>query len=308
MKRLACAISALFILAACKEPKTDRNEAMLMPKPPPPPVAEVPASLHIPVEIDGRAADPIDAKKLGARKADFQDNEHRAWRMADLIGAPADRSDTVFTIVGDSNFRVTMPHPKKAGDLVPVLMLSRRSEITAAMVKPDDPFPAYHGQGRRLERGGDPLPRVAKSVAKILVTYDANAVASTKADGTPQEVATPAIEISLDGKPTEAWTLERIKTVETKKVPSGDAARESWSLRDLAHALVGPKARVVAVAGAGHRKLAIDPKAWDDPRETPALRVNRQGLFKFQWVGDRTKLAAEAELRNVHALELESGR
>jgi hypothetical protein len=36
------------------------------------------------------------------------------------------------------------------------------------MVAPGDPFPAYHGQGRRLSRPGDPLPRVG-GVTRIRV-------------------------------------------------------------------------------------------------------------------------------------------
>jgi hypothetical protein len=293
------ALCALFATLGCNKPPPDRNEALLMPKPPPPPSPAIPDTLQIPVEIDGKPAQAIDAKSLHTQKPDFQDNEHKAWILASLIGGPADRSDSVFTVVGDSNFRVTMPHPKKPGDLVPVLMLSRRGDIMASMVKPDDPFPAYHGQGRRLERGGDPIPRAAKSVAKIIVSYDANAVAS--AEGS----TSGAIEIRISGKQEAAWTLDKLKAIDLKKYPSGDAARDSWSLRDIVHALASPKARVVAIAGAGRRRLSIDRKLWDDPHETPTLRVNRQGLFKFQWLGDRNKLPAEAELRNVHVLEIE---
>jgi hypothetical protein len=41
-----------------------------------------------------------------------------------------------------------------------VLYLTRRGEMAAAVIDSADPFPDYHGQGGRLRRPGDPLPRV----------------------------------------------------------------------------------------------------------------------------------------------------
>jgi hypothetical protein len=51
-----------------------------------------------------------------------------------------------------------------------VLFLTRRGEVMVAAVDPKDPFPRYHGQGGRLRRGGDPMPRVAP-VARLAVTH-----------------------------------------------------------------------------------------------------------------------------------------
>jgi hypothetical protein len=50
-------------------------------------------------------------------------------------------------------------------------MLTRRGDIVALLVDPADPFPSYHGQGRRLGRPGDPMPRIA-GVKKIRVYSD----------------------------------------------------------------------------------------------------------------------------------------
>lgn len=298
----AALLAAVALLTAC--PKGDPNDAQLMPKPPPPPVASIPHDLRIPVEIDGKPGPPIQADTLSARKPDFQDQDHRAWLIAPLLGASASREDARITIAGEKDFEITMPSASKDGDLVAVLMLSRRGEMTAALVSPSDPFPPFHGRGRRLNRGGDPLPRVSKSIARIVVTYGATPT-QARAEERPQVGEVRPLRVIAGGKELEPWTVEKLGTVARKGLVSGDAARESWSLRDLVRALVGPDARLVAVAGAGHRRLQIDPKAWADPQKTPTLRVNRQGLFKFQWVGDRNVLPAEAELRNVRVIEVE---
>jgi hypothetical protein len=39
------------------------------------------------------------------------------------------------------------------------------------MVERSNPFPNYHGQGHRLERRGDPLPRV-EGVKRIAVSVE----------------------------------------------------------------------------------------------------------------------------------------
>jgi hypothetical protein len=60
---------------------------------------------------------------------------------------------------------VTFAEPTPEG-LEPVLFLTRRGEVIVAALDPKDPFPKFHGQGGRLHRAGDSMPRVA-SVAKL---------------------------------------------------------------------------------------------------------------------------------------------
>lgn len=155
-------------LAACKS-QSDQNESKRMPKPPPPASAEAPAQLHIDVDCKGKPCDPIDAAKLASTKPDFADGEHRAWRVETLVGLAGPHDGVVIAVTGDKGVTITLTTPKTDKDPVPVLVVTRRGEVIAAMVERDDPFPAYHGHGGRLGRRGDPLPRIT-GVTKIAVS------------------------------------------------------------------------------------------------------------------------------------------
>ena len=43
-------------------------------------------------------------------------------------------------------------------------------EVIVSAIDPKDPFPRYHGQGGRLHRAGDSMPRVVP-VAKLAITH-----------------------------------------------------------------------------------------------------------------------------------------
>src|SRR5438552_10343356 len=154
-------IMALF---ACQKASEERRE---MPKLPPPPQPRVAPSLRIEVDVDGRAQSAIDADRLAKTTPDFTDGEHRAWRFATLLGQPIAAGSSI-AVTGAQNVTITLKQPSNAKDPQPVITESRRGEIVAALVSPADPFPAFHGQGRRLARPMDPLPRIA-GVTKISV-------------------------------------------------------------------------------------------------------------------------------------------
>jgi len=173
MRPRAFVIAAILLYAAtgCDKDKSshDLNEAKRMPKAPPPTAVVVPSDLRIPVEIDGREAPPIDAATLDARAPDFADTDRRAWRIDSLLGEPARREGAVIAVTGEHNVTIELGRADDAGTgPVPVLTVSRRGEILAAMVEPDAPFPPYHGRGGRLGRPGDRLPRIG-GVTKIAV-------------------------------------------------------------------------------------------------------------------------------------------
>jgi hypothetical protein len=162
MKRI---ILCVLLLCACKKETGDTSQ---MPKLPPSPKAQVPAALQIAVEIDGKPAPAIDGVKLQQTKADYEDEERRAWRFDTLLGPTAARPNVAIAVSGEKDVTVVLRPPRAAGDPVPVLAQSRRGGVVAALVPADDPFPAYHGQGRRMARPGDPLPRM-NGVTKISV-------------------------------------------------------------------------------------------------------------------------------------------
>jgi len=78
--------------------------------------------------------------------------------------------------------------------------------------------------------------------------------------------------------------------------------RDVWSLRELAHALVGPTARVTAIAGDGGTQ-AIDRAAWDDAAHTPLLHTTRRGTLKFRWA-DGAGAWGETEVKDVTRIEI----
>jgi len=152
MKRLL----ALLLLIGCSKASDSSKQ---MPKLPPPPRAEVPAGVHIDVEVSGHAAPPLDSARLSSTRPDFEDAEHRAWKLSTLLP----EAHGSFTVSGEHDVTVQF-HPD--GERQPALMLTRRGELVALLVDVRDPFPQYHGQGRRLGRPGDPLPHLS-GVKKI---------------------------------------------------------------------------------------------------------------------------------------------
>jgi hypothetical protein len=166
----------LCILSAgmgCKR-SDDLNESRQMPRLPPPPEASAPSQLFVVVDVDGHAAPPIDRAKLDATPSDFFDGERRAWRIEKLLGSLAERDGATFTVTGDQNVAIVLHHAASDADRIPVLALNRRGHLVAGIVEKSDPFPSYHGQGHRLERRGDPLPRV-EGVTRIAVSVEADA-------------------------------------------------------------------------------------------------------------------------------------
>src|SRR3569623_2561970 len=69
----------------------------------------------------------------------------------------------------------------------------------------------------------------------------------------PQAAPTKlALTVAIAGKPGVTWRADALaKVPKMTGTASAGAARETWSLRELAHQHVGPSARVTAVIGEG---------------------------------------------------------
>jgi hypothetical protein len=152
------------VFVACSR-ASDEGQAKKWQAPPPAEV-EIPAALSIGVTIDGSAKPSITSEMLKSTKPDFVDDDHRAWRLPILLG-PNPPGSTVEAVspIGVS-VKFTLPLPD---NYEPVLFLSRRGEVIVAAVDPKDPFPKFHGQGSRLRRPGDSMPRVAP-VTRLVIT------------------------------------------------------------------------------------------------------------------------------------------
>jgi hypothetical protein len=150
------ALMALLLLACSKA--GEEQSGKRAPIAPPPDLIDIPDGLNIPVEVDGAPAPPIVKSTLAALPADFEDEERRAWRLARIL--PSYGVGAVVEAVGRDGVAITMTRPATADEPQPVLFFTRRGDVVATQVRPEDPFPPFHGQGGRLRRPGDLTPRV----------------------------------------------------------------------------------------------------------------------------------------------------
>ena len=155
----------LALAAACS--KASKESDRLQREAPGSNDSHVPADVSIAVAVDGADKAPITTATLASTKPDFVDPERRAWRVATLV--PEAVTGTVVEAAGPTGVAVKFAQPTPAG-LEPVLYLPRRGDLVVAAVDPKDPFPKYHGQGGRMHRAGDTMPRVSP-VAKLAITH-----------------------------------------------------------------------------------------------------------------------------------------
>jgi hypothetical protein len=155
---------ALLLAAACSR-ASNEGEAKQWQEQPPPKEVGVPAGLSIGVTVNGGEHAPITSELLEKTKPDFVDTERRAWRIQTLV--PDAAQGTTVEASSPTGVAVKFAQPTPEG-LEPVLFLTRRGEVIVAALDPKDPFPRYHGQGARLHRPGDTMPRVAP-VTKLAI-------------------------------------------------------------------------------------------------------------------------------------------
>jgi hypothetical protein len=162
-------LALVLALGACSRASNEADTKKL-PDQPPPHEVQVPPGLSIAVDLDGAAHAPITSAQLLGTKPDFADVDRRAWLITTLVAEAAPAGTTVEAAT-PSGVSVKLAHPTTDG-LEPVLFLTRRGELIVSAIDPKDPFPRYHGQGGRLHRPGDSVPRVAP-VAKLAITRPA---------------------------------------------------------------------------------------------------------------------------------------
>ncbi|MEO8698940.1 MAG: hypothetical protein ABI867_02820 [Kofleriaceae bacterium] len=111
-----------------------------------------------------------------------------------------------------------------------------------------------------------------------------------------------AITVTIGGT-TETWSEAALADVPKMAGSANDGeSRDTWSLRELVHRKVGPKARVISVTGADGKK-PIDLAAWDDPARTPIVHVTRRGALKFRWA-DQAGAWSDTVAKGVTGLEI----
>jgi hypothetical protein len=153
------------VAIACSK-ASNESQTRQWPEPPPGKEVPIPATLEIAVTVDGTDKPAITATTLRGARPDYSDAERKAWKIPTLVGEA--EPPGVVEATSPTGVSVKFAHPTPDG-LEPVLFLTRRGEIIVAALDPKDPFPRYHGQGGRLHRSGDQLPRVAP-VSKLHIT------------------------------------------------------------------------------------------------------------------------------------------
>jgi hypothetical protein len=110
-----------------------------------------------------------------------------------------------------------------------------------------------------------------------------------------------SLAVTVDGTPA-TWAKDAFdKTPHYASTNNGGESRDVWSLRELAHQVVGPTARVVAITG--DITKPIDAAAWGDPGRTPIVHTTRRGTLKFRWA-DKDGKWLDTEVKDVTKLEL----
>lgn len=156
-----------------------------------------------------------------------------------------------------------------------------------------------------------PAPPPAASVTAPLTSAsgraNGNGNGKGKGDGHREDrhaAAMPAklaLAVTVGGE-KKTWSAADFAKVPTTQGTANDGEdRDTWSLRDVAHTLVGPNARVTAVIGDG--KSTIDPNAWNDASHTPILHTTRRGTLKFRYT-DAKGAWGESEVSDVTGLEI----
>jgi hypothetical protein len=317
-RRTWALLAVALAVAACGCSKSSEvTDAKRSPKPPPAETVTIPAALHVDVEIDGAPAPAIDAARLTATKPDFSDEEHRAWRVATLLGATATRPGVVVTALGDKGLSLEMRPGSAPGEPAPALSLNRRGEVVAGLVAPDDPFPDFHGKGGRLNRPGDPLPRMS-GPTKLRVFVPAAAAASASSTvgnpgtgggagnggGSQSSSDAAPLKVVITGGAPASWSPAALAAVQRFTIHADGADKDAWSLRDVVHQLVGPKARATSAVDGDGTRAKISPKDWADAKKTPVLRINRRGMYKIEWVDKDGNMTNDDDVRDVKTVEV----
>lgn len=159
-------------------------------------------------------------------------------------------------------------------------------------------------------KSADKSPPAAAPPATAAATADPAAGSDAKPHHRKHEdrhepmVADPPpleLTVAIDGAAT-TWRQDAFdKVARYTKGTDGDA-RDVWSMRELAHTLVGPTARIVSVTGEDGSK-PIERAAWDDAARTPLLHTTRRGTLKFRWADAGGKWG-ETEVKDVTKIEV----
>ena len=289
----ATSLLVALLCLGCSKPGDD-SEAKRSQIPEPPPGATVPDGLAIPIEIQGKVVRTITSEILAARQPDFADDDRKAWRLDRLLSDKEFPKGAVLEAESVDGVGISMHHPDTPESPLPVLTLTRRGEVIAAVIKENDPFPHYHGHGGRLRRPGDPMPRLLKPLVRLRVSSSQAPAAAVS--------GFPNLRLQIDDAAPVQISAALVDALPSSKV-TGDSGgeRTRWDLRDLVAAAAGPDAVLTKVVGEGEAVIALED--WANKSQAPVLQVNRRGALKFHWLSDKGE-ALSGGVRSVRLLQM----
>jgi hypothetical protein len=256
----------------------------------------LPKDFKVPVESGGEIVYTITSAALQELKPDFQDDERQAWRLDTLLSEDVFPAGAVLEAAGSDGVGIAMHRPESAEDPLPVIVLTRRSEIVAAIVKASNPFPDYHGQGGRLHRPGDPMPRLLTPLVKLRIASHA-----------PANNAAPSVanlSLQIGDAPATKISAKLVASLPSSKVMGESGSeRMRWDLRDLVKAAGGEKASLTKVVGDG--EVEISAEQWGNAKLRPVLQENRRGELKFHWLDSDSNAIEEGAVRAVQLLQMQ---
>ena len=146
---------------------------------------------------------------------------------------------------------------------------------------------------RSAKPAASAAPVAQQPVARV--HHQAGGEADGQAAGSP-------IEIVVNGKPAPEWTPEKIASGPSLPLTNQNGEqRDAWLLKPLTQSILGPKARIVALA-TEDRRVAIDERAWNDPTRTLVMRLSHRGQYKANWMqGD---VSDETLVKGITRIEI----
>ena len=115
----------------------------------------IPEGIAVAVSIDDASAPTIDSARLRDHTPDFQDGDHRSWRLESLVGGYEKGRMTV-ELEESGGERSVVARPGEAGERIVVVAVNRAGAVRVGLVSASEPFPPFHGRGGNRGRGGDP--------------------------------------------------------------------------------------------------------------------------------------------------------
>lgn len=141
----------------------------------------------------------------------------------------------------------------------------------------------------------------SEPTSKVLAERPANSAAHEERNGPALASPPLKLDVRVDGAAT-TWAQDVFDRVAHHAATNKSGkARDTWSLRDSAHEMAGPNARVVAVIGTTKESITSD--AWADVSRTPIVHRTGRGGLKFRWA-DANGTWDEANVGDVVGLEV----